>query len=260
MDRRDFLKKMSAATAGAVVAGGLELNASERRRRGSSDKPGAGSGLELPEGSIILFTGDSITDGARERKYYRLYNHIRALGNGYVQLTATRLNYMFPDRDLKIYNTGINGDTIEKMMARLETDCIKLKPDFVSVLIGVNDFNVSFSRTGKGNPDKYEREYRQMLGRIKSALPDVRFIIGEPYAVKGAREITDAWYPEFEAYPAIARKMAEEFGAAFIPYQSVYAEAAAGAPERYFSTDGVHPSIAGVRLMSNAWLSYVNPR
>ena len=259
MDRRDFLKKMSVAAAGAVVAGGLELDAVQRRKQGNEVTPDS-AGFELPEGSIILFTGDSITDGARERKYYRLYNHIRALGNGYVQLTATRLNYQLPDRNLKIYNTGINGDTIEKMMARLDTDCIKLKPDVVSILIGVNDFNVAFSRSGKGDPDRYEREYRQMLGRIKDTLPDVRFIIGEPYAVKGARDITDSWYPEFETYPAIARELAEEFGAVFIPYQSVYTEAAANAPERYFSSDGVHPSIAGVRLMSNAWLSYVNPR
>ena len=148
MDRRDFLKKMSVAAAGAVVAGGLELDAVQRRKQGNEVTPDS-AGFELPEGSIILFTGDSITDGARERKYYRLYNHIRALGNGYVQLTATRLNYQLPDRNLKIYNTGINGDTIEKMMARLDTDCIKLKPDVVSILIGVNDFNVAFSRSGK---------------------------------------------------------------------------------------------------------------
>ena len=171
-----------------------------------------------------------------------------------------QLNYMFPEKELRVYNTGINGDTIAKLLQRLETDCIKLKPTVISILIGVNDFNVSFTATGKGNPERFEREYRELLTRLREALPQVRFIIGEPYALKGARDKVDAWYPEFEAYQQIARKMANEFKAVFIPYQSIYEQVMPNAPTRHFSTDGIHPSLAGVRLMSDNWISYVNPK
>lgn len=256
MDRRSFLKNAAIGAALATLPAGGEIFA--RKREKSPFEP-RGKGFRLAENEIVLFTGDSITDGSRERKYYRLANHIRALGNGYVQLTATRLNYLFPEKNLKIYNTGINGDTVPKLAARLETDCIKLKPSVISVLLGVNDFNVSFSATGRGDPAGFEHQYRDLLTRIREALPGVRFILGEPYALKGSRDKIDAWYPEFESYPRVVRRLAEEFDAVFIPYRQIYAEAAAEVPPRHFSTDGVHPSLAGVRLMCDGWLSYVNP-
>lgn len=252
MDRRAFLKNASAALALAALP--IEVDALTR----SGKK--AGPGFTLQKGDVILFTGDSITDGFREKKYYRLANHIRALGNGYVQLTASRLNYMFPEKEMRIYNTGVNGDTITKLLDRLDIDCIKLKPSVISILIGVNDFNVSFTASGKGDPERYEREYRELLNRLRNALPNVRFIIGEPYALKGAREKIDAWYPEFETYQHIARQIARDFDAVFIPYQTIYTQAMSNAPTRYFSTDGVHPSLAGVRLMCDNWISHVNPK
>lgn len=257
MDRRSFLKNAAFAAALATLPTGAE--ALVRKPENKPFEP-LGKGFRLAENDIILFTGDSITDGSRERKYYRLANHIRALGNGYVQLTATRLNYLFPQKNLKVYNTGVNGDTVPKFAARLETDCIKLKPSVISILLGVNDFNAAFSATGQGDPEGFEQHYRDLLTRIRRALPSVRFILGEPYAVKGAREKIDAWYPGFEAYPRAVRKLAEEFDAVLIPYQNIYARAAAEAPPRHYSTDGVHPSLAGVRLMSDGWLSHVNPR
>lgn len=252
MDRRSFLKQASVALALATLPIGADAAPRSRKKRGAE--------FPLAKGEAILFTGDSITDGYRERKYYRLPNHIRSLGDGYVQLTAMQLNYMFPEKELRVYNTGINGDTIAKLLQRLETDCIKLKPTVISILIGVNDFNVSFTATGKGNPERFEREYRELLTRLREALPQVRFIIGEPYALKGARDKVDAWYPEFEAYQQIARKIANEFKAVFIPYQSIYEQVMPNAPTRHFSTDGIHPSLAGVRLMSDNWISYVNPK
>lgn len=258
MNRREFLKKT--AIAAAVAAIPSAAGALERKSQLPDEQEPVGKEFLLKEGEVILFTGDSITDGFREKKYYRLSNHIRSMGDGYVQLTATRMNYQLPEKSLKVYNTGVNGDTIIKMLDRLQIDCIALKPTVVSILVGVNDFNVAFSATGKGDPERYEREYRELLTRIREALPGVRFIIGEPYALKGAREKIDQWYPEFESYPKIARRIADEFGAVFIPYQSIYDKAAAGAPARYYSTDGIHPSLAGVHLMSDAWLSYVNPR
>lgn len=260
MDRRNFFRKATSAAVLAALPSGLEFPGLEIDAKDKSKSKPLGQGMELPKGSKILFTGDSITDGNRERKYYRLHNHVRSMGHGYVQITSTRLNYDFPDRELKIYNTGINGDTVAKMMERLDTDCIKLRPDVVSILVGVNDFNVEFQKKGKGDPEKFRKEYSKLLSTIKRQLPKVRFVVGEPYAIRGAREKVDLWYPDFIKYQEVAASVAKEFDAVYIPYQSVYDSVIGDAPERYFSTDGVHPSLAGVRLMSDAWLSYVNPR
>lgn len=230
----------------------LSQNA-EKKLRNSAEKK-----LILKKNDIVLFTGDSITDGFREYKRYRSANSIRALGSGYVQLVASKLNYSFPNNNLKVYNTGINGDTIVKILTRLQSDIIDFKPSVVSILVGVNDFNVAFTKLGKGTPDMFEVQYIELLTKIKSSLPDVRFILGEPYALKGVREKIDAWYPEFISYREVARKIAKQFNAIFIPYQSIYEKASGNAPRLHFSTDGIHPSLAGIGLMAEAWFSCVD--
>lgn len=247
---------MKNASAALVISSLPIGNASVAAR----SKTRAADGFELKEGDSILFIGDSITDGSRQREYYRQANSIRSLGNGYVQLIACKLNYMFPEKGLKIYNTGINGDTIAKIMARLDTDCIKLNPTVVSILIGVNDYNREFTKKGHADPELYENEYRTLLTTIREALPGVRFIIGEPYALKGVRDVVDAWWPGFEQYQAIARKLAEEYNAPLVPYQAAYEALMPNAPGKHYSTDGVHPSLAGIRLMSDCWFDNVNPR
>lgn len=256
MNRRIFLKQAGTASAfislsGSAFSQGAGNKKSKNESRGK---------LLIKSNDIIVFTGDSITDGFREYKNYRVANSIRALGNGYVQLVASKLNYAFVNKKLKIYNTGVNGDTVIKLLSRVDRDIIDLKPTIVSLLVGVNDFNVAFTDHKKGDPEKYEEQYRKLLTKIKTALPNVRFVIGEPYAIKGAREQIDAWYPDFLAYRVVAKKLSEEFDAVFIPYQTIYDKAKEHAVKRYYSTDGIHPSLAGIGLMADAWFSIVNDR
>ena len=80
-------------------------------------------------------------------------------------------------------------------------------------------------------------------------------IIGEPFAVKGGSAINnDQWFPKFEAYQAAAKSIAEQFEAAFIPYQSIFDEALESASVQYWCPDGVHPSLAGAQLMAKHWM------
>ena len=88
-------------------------------------------------------------------------------------------------------------------------------------------------------------------------LPEVHLVIGEPFAVLGCSAVDEKWFPEFDVYRAVAKKLAEEFDAIFIPYQSIFNEAQKHAPGRYWTADGVHPSMAGASLMAEAWLKAV---
>lgn len=214
--------------------------------------------IRLQKNDVILFTGDSITDGSRVREVYKSPNMPRALGSGYVTLAAAKIHRQRPELNLKLHNTGINGDTIVKLLDRWQTDCLDLKPTVLSILVGVNDFNIAFSKTGSGDARKYEQEYREILQQTKQTLPNVKLIIGEPYAVKGSRQKIDDWYPQFNEYRLVARKIATEFEAAFIPYQGVYEKAAKTAPQHFYSTDGIHPSLAGISLMSEAWCNVIS--
>src|SRR3546814_12671766 len=97
-----------------------------------------------------------------------------------------------------------------------------LKPDVLSILIGVNDYWHKHNGNYDGTVNVYRNDYRALLDRTLEKLPDVQLVICEPFAVKGVKAVDESWYPEFDGYRAAAREIAAEFKAAFIPYQSVF--------------------------------------
>lgn len=203
----------------------------------------------------ILFQGDSITDAGRDKAQY-YPNSASGMGTGYVHMACSSLLEKFPDRNLRIYNRGISGHKVFQLAARWEDDALQLKPDVLSLLIGVNDFWHMLNGNYDGTVTVYENDLRALLKRTKDALPKVQFILGEPFAVKGGTAVGNAkWMSEFPAYQAACKKIAGEFNASFIPYQSLFDKVMNKGGAAYWCPDGVHPSLAGARLMANAWVS-----
>jgi lysophospholipase L1-like esterase len=220
-------------------------------------------GAEPPKGSFIkpgdtiLFQGDSITDAGRKREAAAEPNSQPALGNGYAWLAASQLLVDRPDDELKIYNRGISGNKVYQLAERWQADCLDLKPDVLSILIGVNDIWHKLNGQYDGTVDKYENDYRALVKRTREALPEVRLVICEPFVLRcGA--VTDKWFPEFDKYRAAAKRVAEEAGATFVPFQAMFDAASKIAPPERWAGDGVHPSADGAALMAHGWLKAVN--
>jgi lysophospholipase L1-like esterase len=212
--------------------------------------------IKLKEGDVILFQGDSITDAGRQRD--KTGNTNEALGNGYCLQAAAQLLLNHANKKLTIYNRGVSGNKVFEMAARWEEDCLQLKPAVLSILVGVNDFWHKHDGKYNGTIEKYKKDYVDLLTRTKDRLPDVQLIIGEPYAVSGVKAVDDSWFPEFNAYRAVAREVADQFGAVFIPYQHIFDEALKIAPGSYWTRDGVHAGLPGAALMAKAWLEKAN--
>src|SRR5580698_60236 len=124
-------------------------------------------------GARILFQGDSITDGNRGRTADP--NHI--LGHGYVFIIAAKFGAAFPEAKLEFFNRGVSGNTVLDLEKRWQKDTLDLKPDVLSVLIGVND-------KGKGVPfDQYERVYDRLLADAMAANPKLKLVLCEPFIV-----------------------------------------------------------------------------
>lgn len=206
--------------------------------------------------NIILFQGDSITDAGRNKED-NSFNNPKALGTGYAMLTAAALLEKYAPLNLKIYNKGISGNKVFQLADRWDKDCLDLKPEVLSILIGVNDIWHKLNGQYNGTVEKYKNDYIALLERTKKALPNVKLIICEPYAVRGVKAVDDKWYPEFYDYQKAARDIAAQFGATFIPFQKIYDEAQKRAPGSYWTPDGVHASFAGAQLMANAWIAAV---
>jgi lysophospholipase L1-like esterase len=212
--------------------------------------------LSLNTNDVIIFQGDSITDWGRNKADITA-NSFGMLGNGYTYLVASDLLLNHTDKNLKIYNRGVGGNKVYQLAERWDNDCLNYKPNVVSIMIGVNDFWHTLGGGYKGTIDTYRTDYKKLLTRTREALPNVKFVIGEPFAIKGVKAVDDKWYPAFDAYRQVSREMAEEFDAAFLPYQKLFDKAVETAPGPYWTNDGVHPTIAGANLMAHAWLKAV---
>lgn len=248
MQRRKFLQQ-GLLSVGAAIATPSLLSASTTDL--VSNKK-----IAIQPNDVILFQGDSITDHTRKRDNLEA-NHIDALGRGYAMVAAGALLNKFADKNLKIYNKGISGNKVPQLDARWQEDCLDLKPNILSILIGVNDYWHKRNGNYEGSAESYRDQYRQLLDKTLQALPNVKLIIGEPFAVKNVHYVDDSWFPEFTKYQDVSKSVAKEYNACFIPYQQIFDQAEKKAPGNYWTTDGVHTSVAGINLMAQAWLECV---
>jgi len=202
---------------------------------------------------VVLFQGDSITDAGRSREKAGIPNEQPSLGSGYAWLAAAELLVDHPADELKVYNRGISGNKVFQLAERWQSDCLDLKPNVLSILIGVNDLWHKLDGKYDGTVEIYERDYRALLERTRKALPKVKFVICEPFVLRcGA--VGDKWFPEFDAYRAASRRIAHDWGATFIAFQTMFDKAIKYAPPDHRAKDGVHPSSAGASLMAHCWL------
>ncbi len=247
INRRNFIKK-------TTLAGVASLSVPEVVS--ATFKEENVKSVSLPMNATVLFQGDSITDFHRKRSDNNP-NSPEAMGIGYAAHACTDLLFKYPKHQLKIYNRGISGNKVFQLADRWQEDCLDLKPDVLSILVGVNDFWHTLVRDYKGTVETYRKDYKKLLERTKDKLPDVKLIIGEPYAIPGVKSVDDNWFPAFDEYRYAAREIAKEFNAVFIPYQKIYNKALKQAPGGYWTIDGVHPAMAGAGLMANAWMKTV---
>lgn len=201
----------------------------------------------------ILFQGDSITDAGRNRE-----NDIgwAVLGTGYAALAGSCLAYERPGA-FDLLNRAISGNRVVDLYARWKIDAVNLNPDVISILIGVNDVWHEVSRQNGVEAERFEQIYDLLLAYTRERLPNVKLIILEPFVLKGtATEANwDYFRTETEKRAKAARRVAQKYGAVFVPLQEAFDEAARTVPESHWLYDGVHPAPAGHELIARRWLS-----
>jgi len=246
--RRDFLKTGMMAGVSLAVLPELAKAVVNKQHNALAAK------INLKKESVILFQGDSITDSGRNKES-NVCNTFDQLGNGYTLFTATHLLKTYADKQLKIYNRGISGNKVFQLRERWEMETLAFMPDVLSILIGVNDYWHTLSSGYKGTVEIYENDLRALLQYTKDKLPNLQLVLCEPFALKGGSAIDEPkWFPMFDAYRTALKKLAGEFKAVFVPFQSAFDEAMKLAPARYWATDGVHPDLPGRQLMADVWL------
>ena len=252
MDRRNFLKKTAAT--GAVA---LLLPEIVKAAMLETTSANVAQQYTLSKGDVILFQGDSITDAGRNRRDESVPNSQSAFGTGYALFAASSILANNPDKELSLYNRGISGHKVFQLAERWEKDCLELKPNILSILIGVNDFWHTKTGGYTGTVETYAKDYQNLILQTKKALPNVKIVILEPFIIHGGTALDNTWENDFAPYRNAAKKVASDNNLIFIPLQSIFNEALKHAPADYWGRDGVHPSMAGAQLMAQAWLKAV---
>ena len=198
----------------------------------------------------VLFQGDSITDANRMR------DNDNYRGSGYPTLISGKLGVEFPNK-YEFLNRGISGNRVVDLLARVNADRINLKPDIMSILIGVNDVWHELSTQNGVSAENYEKIYNMLIDEVCSALPEIKIIILEPFVLKGV--VTEEKWGEFrsevEKRAAAAKRVADGHGLPFAELQKKFDDAEKLAPADYWLIDGVHPTAAGHELISQEWIA-----
>ena len=200
----------------------------------------------------ILFFGDSITDAGRNREADL---HISSLGYGFVRVIADRLQGVEPEK-YEIINRGIGGNRVVDLYSRIKCDAWNLQPDVLSILIGINDI---WHGLGDDPNDveleRFVKVYRMLIEDTLKVLPNVKIMLCEPFVLHG--NATDPHFEKFseiKEYAKEIKKMADEYGLAYVPLQAKLDEMAAKFSPQAFAGDGVHPTVAGAKVIADEWL------
>ncbi|WP_340114038.1 SGNH/GDSL hydrolase family protein [Maribellus mangrovi] len=207
----------------------------------------------------FLFQGDSITDGNRGRNQDP--NHI--MGHGYAFSVASRIGADFPQSGFSFFNRGISGDTVDDLEVRWQKDTLDLKPDVLSLLVGINDVGNIVRQFGEARTlSEFESVYRKLLNGCKDQNPNILFVLGVPfvYPVGSRKENWELWSKETQARAEVVRRIAKDNDAVCVEYPKVFAKASKRAPIDYWIWDGVHPTVFGHELMAREWIKKVSDR
>jgi lysophospholipase L1-like esterase len=246
--RREFLKGAAALSAAALAIPSL-LQAMPVPERQPDEKG---------EGFTFLFQGDSITDGNRSRNSD--WNHV--MGHGYAYLIASRLWYDHPPRRFHFFNRGISGNKVPDLAQRWQVDTLDLKPDLLSILIGINDGSAALGGDASFTIQRYEDDYRSLLQKTREQLPAVQFVLCEPFMmpVGKVKEKWEAYRADISRRQEVVKKLSDEFDAIHIGLQESFDKALSRAPAEYWIWDGIHPMPAGHELIAREWIGQVRRR
>ena len=158
----------------------------------------------------IVFAGDSVTDMQSNNPVGEgLFD---SLGFGYVRIVSSLLASCYPELTIRVTNSGISGHTSRNLLERFDRDVVDLKPDWVSICIGINDvwrqFDLPSFRKEHILPEEYERNVEEMILKVKGKVKGI-FLLS-PYIMEPNEN--DMMRKRMDEYVAICARLAEKHG------------------------------------------------
>lgn len=209
----------------------------------------------LAENDKIVMIGDSITDCERQRPAGEGY--AGSLGNGYVNLVAALLDTVYTQLNIRVVNMGVSANTVKDLKARWQADVLDLKPDWVSVMIGINDVWRQFGSPYNRERATSEQEYSSVLEElVKTTLPVVKgIVLLSPYLVEP--NAAEPMRAAMDRYGAIMGEIAGKYNVIFVDTQAALNHLLTFRHPVTLANDRIHPGTTGHMALARAFLNAI---
>ena len=206
--------------------------------------------LAVQDGQTYLFQGDSITDAGRRAA-------AAPYGIGYAAIFIDMVTAQYPERNIRFINKGIGGDRVTGLYDRWTDDVIRHQPDWVSILIGINDLHSVLRAADPMVPvELYREKYEGILARTRQET-DASIVLLDPFymSIDGEGDGFRAMVLEtIPAYLAVVHEMAEKYQTRHVPLHDVFARQLQYRDSDVFCPEPVHPNHTGHVVIATALL------
>lgn len=203
----------------------------------------------IEDKSVVLFQGDSVTHASRGADW------VPNIGLGYAMIASSMFSVKYPEKQVEFVNRGFPGREVKDLETVWQEDCLDLKPNLVSLMMGINDCWRRYDKGVVTSPEEFEEKYREILDLTINTL-NPKIILMEPFLLPVTKEQL-LWREDLDPKINIVRKLAIEYKTLFVPTDGLFAQACTKAPPAFWAEDGVHPTPAGHALIAKAWLDVV---
>ena len=211
--------------------------------------------MKIQTNSKILMIGDSITDCGRA--YPIAEAHGDELGTGYVNIINACLTATVPQAHIRVVNMGVSGNTVRDLAARWDSDVMALSPDWLSIMIGINDvwrqFDVWLQREAHVDLEEYSQTLERLIQMTQPHLKGL--VLMTPYFIEPNR--ADPMRAMMDEYGAVVRDLAERYAAILVDTQAAFDAVLTELHPMTLAEDRVHPNLTGHMILARAFLNAV---
>lgn len=211
--------------------------------------------MKIQKNSKLVMIGDSITDCERARPVGE--GLFGALGKGYVAIVDAMFTAGCPDSHIRVVNMGVGGNTVRDLKNRWDSDVVEISPDWLSIMIGINDvwrqFDSTLNKEIQVMPDEFRSTLVELVARIRPRLKGL--VMMTPYFIEPNRK--DPMRMRMDEYGAIIKQVARAHDAILVDTQAAFDAALKGVYQQSLAWDRIHPGLPGHMIIALAFLRAV---